>query len=354
MVSFFLRDSIGRVWVMKRILLLALVFAVFFPGVLLGQQISPSLIPTGLPQLPQMGEDTSASGFLASLPLLKGLKMGKILLNPNVQVGYQHIGANMSIPIQSDTGTPVGQLQIGTIDVALNDFNFWSGTVGLNVVAGPLTLFGSAGGFSPHTFTLSGQIPISLGPLGGIPAFQQTATNFEFWTVQGGAAYEFRKGYSILAGFMWSHMEVQFGPPSNDAGASPNPTVSADMLIKTGVPFVGLQIMELGYYRAALLYSPLAWSQGALNFRSSQTTLVDLQYSLNQPGQFLAVIGEYFFPLKPPATFSAWFNGSLVNIRGTSDLEFTTAGPSVFRTKDVLMTNTQYAIGGGVTLGVVF
>jgi len=339
---------------MKKILLLALVFGVMFPTVLLGQTISPGLIPTGLPSLPSMGEDSATGHFLSNLPLVQGLKAGKILLNPCVQIGYQHIGANMSIPIQSDTGTPAGQLQIGTIDVSLKDFNFWSGTVGLNVVAAPFTLFGSVGGFSPHVYTLSGQIPISLGAAGGNSVFQQTASNFEFWTVQGGAAYEFKGGYSILAGFMWSHMEVEFGPPSNDSGASPNPTVRADMLIKIGVPFVGIQAMQPGYYRAALLYSPVAWSQGALDFRSSQGTLVDLRYSLNQPGQFLAVIAEYFFPMKPPATLSAWFNGSLINIRGSSDLEFTTAGPAVFRTKDVLLTNTQTSIGGGITLGIVF
>ena len=339
---------------MKKILLLALVFGVFFPGVLLGQHLSPSLIPTGLPSLPSMGEDSATGSFLSGLPLFKGLKAGKILLNPSVQVGYQHIGANMSIPIQSDTGTPAGQLQVGTIDVALNDFNFWSGTVGLNVVAAPFTLFGSAGGFSPHVFTLSGQIPISLGGLGGIPAFQQTASDFEFWTAQGGAAYEFKTGYSILAGFMWSHMEVEFGPPSNSSGLSPNPTITADMLIKIGVPFIGIQFMQPGYYRAALLYSPLAWSQGAMDFRSSQATLVDLSYSLNQPGNFWAGSLEYYFPFPPPVMLSMWFNGSLVNIRGSSTLEFTTAGPASFRTADVTITNTQYLLGGGVTLGLIF
>ncbi len=45
---------------------------------------------------------------------------------------------------------------------------------------------------------------ISLCPLGTTPQFEMTASNFEFWTVQGGAAYEFKKGYSILGGFMWS------------------------------------------------------------------------------------------------------------------------------------------------------
>ena len=100
--------------------------------------------------------------------------------------------------------------------------------------------------------------------------------------------------------------------------------------------------MQQGYYRAALLYSPVAWSQGALDFRSSQQTLADLSYSLNQPGQFCGSDCRILFYVRPSGELSMWFNGSLVNIRGTSDLEFTTAGPAVFRTRDV--THHEHAI----------
>ncbi len=339
---------------MKKIVLLVLVTGVLFPSALFAQHISPSLIPTGLPFLPSMSEDSATGSFLSNLPLVQGIKAGKIILNPYVQIGYQHIGANMTIPISSDTGTPVGQLQVGTVDVSLQNFDFWSGTVGLNVLAAPFSLFGSAMGFAPHIFQLSGQIPISLGPLGVTPEFEMTASNFQFWAVQGGAGYEFKKGYSILGGFMWSQMEVEFENPRTASGPLQNQTIQGDVLLKIGVPFLGIQYMQQGYYRAALLYSPLAWSQGTLAFTSSQQTLADLNYSLSQPGQFWAVSLEYYFPFKPPVMLSMWFNGSLVNIRGTSDLEFTTAGPSVFRTKDVLITNTQYLMGGGITFGLAF
>jgi len=80
--------------------------------------------------------------------------------------------------------------------------------------------------------------------------------------------------------------------------------------------------MQQGYYRAALMYSPVAWSQGELDFRSSQQTLADLNYSLSQPGQFWAVSLEYYFPFPPPVMLSMWFNGSLVNIEESLDLEF--------------------------------
>ncbi len=339
---------------MKHVVLLVFVILLLFPAAIFAQHISPGLIPKGLPSLPSMGEDSSIGSFLSSLPLVQELKAGKIILNPYVQIGYQHIGANMTIPIQSDTGTPVGQLQVGTVDVSLQNFNFWSGTVGLNVIAAPFTLFGSAMGFAPHVFQLSGQLPISLGPFGVTPEFEMTASNFQFWAVQGGAGYEFKKGYSILGGFMWSQMEVEFENPRTASGPLQNQTIQGDVLLKVGVPFLGIQYMQQGYYRAALLYSPFAWSQGALDFRSSQLTLADLNYSLNQPGQFLAVSAEYYLKFAPPVILSMWFNGSLVNIRGSSDLEFTTAGPATFRTKDVLITNTQYLLGGGITFGLVF
>jgi hypothetical protein len=341
-------------WIMKKIILLVFVLGVFFPAALLAQNLSPGLMPTGLPSLPSMGEDSATGSFLSNLPLVQELKAGKIVLNPYVQIGYQHIGANMTIPISSDTGTPVGQLQVGTVDVSLKNFNFWSGTVGLNVVAAPFTLFGSATGFAPHIFQLSGQLPISLGPLGAAPEFEMTATNFQFWAVQGGAGYEFKKGYSILGGFMWSHMTVEFESPRTASGPIQNQTIQGDVLLKIGVPFLGVQVMQQGYYRAALLYSPLALSQGTLAFSSSQQTLANLSYSLNQPGQFWAVSAEYYFLFKPPVMLSMWFNGSLVNIKGSSDLEFTAAGPAVFRTRDVTITNTQYLMGGGITFGLAF
>ena len=335
-------------------MILVLVLWVFFPTAILGQNLPTSLIPTGLPPLPSTGQDSDSGSLLSNIPLVKGMKLGKILLNPSVQIGYQQIGANMSIPIEAEAGTPAGQLQIGTVDVALKDFNFWSGTVGLNVVAGPLTLFGTAGGFQPHAFRLSGQVPISLGIIGATPEFSMDASNFQFWTIQAGASYTICGGYSILGGIMWSHMAVEFDNLQTAAGPSPNPTFRGDVLMKTGVPFIGIQVMQEGYYRGSILYSPIAWTSGALAFRSSQVPLADLSYSLNQPGKFLAFSAEYYFRLPPPVSLSVWFNSSLVSIKGNSDVEFTTAGPSVFRTKDVTVTNTQYLVGGGFTFGLIF
>jgi hypothetical protein len=339
---------------MKKTLLLGLVLGLCFPALVFGQNFPSSLIPASLPPCPSTSSDSEGGSFLSSIPLLKGVKLGKILVNPTAQVGYQRIGANMSIPVAADIGNPPAQLQIGTLDVTLNDFNFWSGTLGLNVINGPITFFGSVGGFSPHLFNLSGELPISVGPFGGAPQFAMTGSNFQFWVTQSGVAFEFKKGYSILGGFMWNQMEVRFGDTRTASGPSANQTLYADVLLNVGAPFFGIQVSQQGSFMASVIYSPFAWSQGNMDFRSYQTVVSDLHYTMNQPGTFLAATGQYYFPVPLPALCSMWFNGSLVNLKGDSDLEFTTAGPSTFRAKNVTISNTQYVIGGGLTLGVVF
>jgi hypothetical protein len=336
---------------MKRILILLVGLCAFFPSILLGQTISPGLIPTGLPAVQSVSQDSDGGSFLTSLPLVKGLTAGKILLNPSVQVGYQHLGSNMSLPVSASPRGP-NQLFIGTMDVSLKDFNFWSGTVGLNVIVAPLTLFGSVGGFSPRNFGMSGLIPISNSTGAIAPDVTLTGSHFEFWTAQCGAAYTIWGDYSILAGYAWSHTAAEFSNPRVGDIPLPNQSVRGDVSMNIGVPFIGVQILQQGFYRAALMYSPLARSSGALSLQTTTPDLTDLRYSLNQPGTFLAVNAEYYIVFKPPVTFSCWLNGMYVNIRGNSDLEFTTPGPSVAR--DVTITNTQYGLAGGVTFGLVF
>jgi hypothetical protein len=339
---------------MKKNLLVALALGALFPTILFGQTLSPTLMPATFPAMPSTGGDSESGSFLSNLPLVRGLKVGKIVLNPSAQVGYQHIGVNMSIPIAADANVPAGQLQIGTVDVALKNFDFWSGTLGLNVIAGPLTLFGSWGGFSPRLFQFTGEVPISVGPNQALPILIMTATNFHFWAAQAGAAYTIKKGYSILGGFMWNQTEFRLADPRIGSVPLQNQTLQGDVLMQVWAPFIGIQVMQEGHYRGALLYSHLAGSSGAMQLGTTAPLLANLRYSLNQPGNFAAFTAEYYLLSKPPVTFSAWVNGSLVSIRGTSHLQFTTAAPAVVRTKDVTITNTQYLIGGGVTLGLVF
>jgi hypothetical protein len=340
-----------RGWGMKRILAVLVVLCAFFPTVLSAQNVSPSLIPTALPALPSGGGDSGGGSVLSGLPLVKGLAAGKILLNPSVQVGYQHIGTNINLPVSAVPRGP-NQIFIGSMDVSLQDFNFWTGTAGLNIIVEKLTLFGSIGGYLPRTFAMSGLVPVSSS-LGAVaPNVIFTGSHLQFWAAQCGAAYTIYGDYSILAGYAWSHTAAEFTNPRVGSVPLENQSLRGDVSMNIGTPFVGIQILSKGFYRAALLYSPLARSWGALSLQTFTPDLADLRYSLNQPGTFLAFNAEYYALFKPPVTFSCWFNGTYVNIRGNSDLEFAALGLTAAR--DVTITNTQYGLAGGVTFGLVF
>lgn len=117
---------------MRQILMVLISLVFFCPAILLAQSVAPNLIPSGLPSSLSVGQDSEAAGVLSGLPIISGLKAGKILLNPSLQVGYQHIGCNLTLPA-SAVPRRNNQLFIGTMDVTLKDVNFWFGTAGLNV-----------------------------------------------------------------------------------------------------------------------------------------------------------------------------------------------------------------------------
>lgn len=336
---------------MKRVLLPLLMVCVLFPAALYAQSGLTNAIPAGLAMSPFNGSGTEGGNLLSGLPMLKKLKAGKLVFNPSAQVGYQHITSHMTIPVSAAPHGP-NELYIGPMDVSLEDFNFWFGTLGLNIISGPLTLFGTVGGYVPGPFEMRGVIPVSDATGAAEPAVTFTGTNLNYWTAQCGVGYTIGCGASLLAGFAWSHTGAQFTDPRVGSVPLANQTLRGDVSMNIGVPFFGLQILQDGYYRGALMYSPWAASSGALSLVTTSPNMVDLRYTLNQPGTFLGVTGEYYILTKAPVSFSAWVIGTALNIRGGSTLEFTTLGPAV--TRDVDITNSQYIIAGGFTLGLLF
>ncbi|MCL5126607.1 MAG: hypothetical protein M1511_19365 [Deltaproteobacteria bacterium] len=336
---------------MKRLSQLAFCLAILFPTSLLAQTLSSNLIPEGLPVAASMSQATEGGVFGSNLPLVNGLKVGNILLSPSVQFGYQHLGTNLTLPTSA---VPRGsnQLFIGTMDVTLQNFDFWYGTAGLNVIADKINLFGSIGGYAPHLFQMQGTDPISSN-LGYIaPNLTFTGSNLNFWTAQCGAGYTVFGDLSVLAGYIWTHTAATFTDPRVGSIPIPNQTLTGDVSMNIGVPFIGLQVLEKGFYRGAFMYSPWATSSGTLSLNTTSPEQSDLSYSLKQPGNFFAVNAEYYFPFQPPVILSCWFLGTYVNIRGNSDLQFTVPVASVSR--DVTITNTQYGLAGGAIFSLVY
>ncbi len=118
--------------------------------------------------------------------------------------------------------------------------------------------------------------------------------------------------------------------------------------------FLGFEIMREGHYKSALIYGPFLTSWGAMHSRTTLPVAIDLGWNLNQPGYLLSFTGEYFLPsLALQTTVTIWFNASMSSIKGSSELQFESPIFSQKRTVDTLSLN-QYALGGGLSFGVIF
>jgi hypothetical protein len=263
----------------------------------------------------------------------------------------------MDVPLRAEfdplpPGPP--HLAIGSINVVLEDYNFWMGTAGVNAVVSPkVTAFASATGFLPRDFVQVGKLPVSIGNFDFIPLLALTGSKLEYWILQCGASYNIGHGYALLGGFMWGKNSMIYTNPRIGDVPLQNQTVRQDFLIKNWVPFVGLQVSEPNHYRAALIYSPLVTSSGTLVNRTSLPVPTALTYNLNQPGSMLSFTFEYSLQVPPPSTFSLWLNGTTQSIKGPSDVTYEAPGVFITRTADKLAIY-QYALAGGVTLGLMF
>jgi len=326
---------------MRRLILLALILSACFP----------------LQAQGNLGGEAEGTTF-PSLFGLPTINLGKIVVNPYVQAGYQSVGCNMSFPIQFERVVAQdNRLQIGTMELWLRDANFWTGTVGVNAVVNPtISLFGSAGGFVPRSIIGPSVLPVSLGGATSAPQIDFTGTNVEFWVLQAGASVTIGGGWSVLGGWLWDHFGMDAIDPRIGDRPFPDQTLRADFLTKTSVPFIGLQLSSTQLkYRASVLYSPLAQCRVILANRSSSGALTELLYTFNKPGQFLLVNGEYDVEFSKTTYFSLWAIGLWMNFTGAGNLEYKSTFPVIDvqkRESDAFVG--KYSVAGGIGLGLVF
>jgi hypothetical protein len=341
---------------MRRICFL-LVVCLLIPFSVFSDDLVTNLIPSGLPSSTSSTTTTISGASLSSIPGLQGIVEEKILVNPYAMIGYQKTGVNMTVPMNVDydpfpaiTGA---HLKLGSIDVTLEDFNFWYGTAGANIILSPkLTLFGSVSGYLPKTFLEYGHQPVSFGAATANPEFTMTGYGLELWNIQCGASVEFVQGYSVILGSLWQHTSMKY--EDMRIGSTPvNPSLRQDFMLKNWAPFVGLQYLQPRAYRASVIYSPYLTSSGNLKSTTTTPVATTLTYSLNQPGYLVGVTGEYFLPTPELLSLSVWFTGAASVIRGDSEAQFDAPGISISSNTSGL-TVSQYSIGGGFTFGVVF
>jgi hypothetical protein len=348
---------------MRWILVAVLVGSLCFPGVLFAQGLFTNLLPTGATRqetLDAVGPETG--GMIANLPQVQSLNLGPFFINPTAQVGYTRVGANFTLPIEGEQAVgPLGlqSLQIGSLDLKVEDAEFWLGALGLNVILPPkLSFFGLAGGVAPRLIVAPGSVPISLGPASVESTIIFTGANVESWFVQFGMGYSFTQGASIIGGFYWDHFSLELQDPREPGGIPlSNQTLRGDLVAKMWFPFIGIQVIQPNYM-GMLMYGFSAVADVNLALRNSQNLLQDLRYSWNQPGQYLSGLFQYNVT-PPPVVLSFWVNGSWRHVDGGGDLELDIVNlnpppTSGLRAKQTNASMGMYTVGVGVTLGVMF
>ncbi len=272
-----------------------------------------------------------------------------IKVNPYAQVGFQWVSSNLNLPVQNEP-LSILPLNIGDLDISLKDANFWTGIVGVNIVAnGKYSLFAAAGGFPKRLFNTYGTVPVSVGPQSASTNLEFTNTGVESWFIQTGVGLG-----PVLLGLYWDHFSFGLEDPRNQNGPIANQTIRGDMLTKTFSPFVGIAL-PVGRAMLTATYGPWAYSDTALSLINSQNNLSELRYTWKKPGDLLNFMTQYNTPVSSATSFGLWGNYSWMRMSQEAELEFrNTPRPDVSRTRNVTATMTKYIIGGGVTLGVNF
>jgi hypothetical protein len=319
----------GGPWVVRRTLVTATMIVALLPTSLFAQALGADL--------------------LDNFPELR-LLMQRVQLTPFAQVGFQFMGANLTLPISAEQViNPAGSLEVGSLDVALSNGNFWSGALGVNArVAKKASLFLAAGGIAPRNVVFPGSIPVTLGPASVSADVEFTGSEVESWFVQAGGGF----GYFVV-GFYFDHFASALNNPRTRGRPLANQTLRGDLLLKTRIPFVGVQIPGPNF-SASVLYSPVAFTECELALRNSQGTLTDLSYSWDKPGQWLSLTFQYNHPLSDSTFFGVWATYNWMSVTGSGSLEFVNTTPSITRGKSSTASLGRYIMGAGFSLSVIF
>jgi hypothetical protein len=211
--------------------------------------------------------------------------------------------------------------------------------------------FGTAQGFAGRKMGLEGVFPFEIGPIGAEPNFEMSVSNLECWEVGFGGAYAIGSWAGIMAGCTWLHAGLELSDPRRGSTPVANQTLRANVLLQGTIPYVGLQTVQPNY-NAAILYSPLVYVTATFSFRSNPSAPAQLQWDLRMPGRFVGFAAQYSLPLPPPMMANVWFTAQWINVKGNSDVEFTS--PGLDGGQNVAGAVNLYLTGVGLSAGLVF
>jgi hypothetical protein len=292
---------------------------------------------------------TALANDLSGLPL-PGLSVlsEKVKVNTFAQIGYQHLSANINLPIEAQLVDPTaGSLEIGTVDLSLQDANFWTGAVGMTLTVSEIySLFFSAGGILPRQFGVSSLVPVSVNGTDTSANVNFISSQVESWYVQTGLGLG-----PILAGLLWTDFTMNIGDPSLGSTPLANQTLRGYMATTTFCPYIGVAIPAYNAL-ATILYSPLSYCNATLALRNRTNS--ELQYTWNKPGNFLSASLQYNTTLVDVISFGLWCNYIWTSLTSDASLEFVNTTVPVSRQKDVTVVMTENLIQGGLSLSANF
>jgi hypothetical protein len=279
-----------------------------------------------------------------------GLQCGNLTVKPYAQLGFQHMGANINLPVAAEFVSESLDLQIDTLDLSLRDANFWTGVIGFSVAASEkYSLFASAGGDLGHSFITNGIVPVNVNGMSTSANLDFTNSKLGTWFIQTGVSVG-----PILAGLYLDKFTIDVGDPRTAAGPTTNQTLRGDLVTTTLCPYLGFAL-PVSSALLTVIYSPFAMANTTLALRSSNSGETQLQYKWNKPGGFLSGSFQYNQEISKTLSFGLWSSYLWMDQRGTAGLAFDHKGTNpVTRDKEVIATMTKYIMQGGLALTVTF
>lgn len=311
---------------MKRILICAMIMAFCYSSTAMGQ---------------------SLCGF--TLPCL-GSECGDLIIKPYTQVGFQHVASNINLPTAAQLVGQTNDLQVDTLDISVQDANFWTGIIGFSAtLKEKYSLFASAGGNLDREFLTVGTVPFSLNGVATSATLEFTNSGLNAWFAQTGVGLG-----PILFGLYWDKFTIRVEDPRSPAGPLANQTLRGDFVTTTFCPYIGLAL-PVSQAMLTVTYSPFAMANTTLVLRSSNNGETQLQYKWNKPGTLITASFQYNQTVTESVSLGVWGGYLWMDQRGNCGLSFEHNGATpVSSDRGLTATLTKYVLQGGLALTVSF
>lgn len=331
-----------------------------------------------------MGSTAQAQDLSGLAGLGSSLTNG-VTVTPQVQVGYQKLGLNFNLPALRDPGPLAWP---STLDLELRKADLWLVALEADVDFPSGLTFGlkAQTNFRKNASAYERQEYVE----GGTQGVNWTASNLQWWTIDGRLMYRFSPDFSVAAGLRRENLSFNLTNPTTDQGFPLNLDdsgnigfgltyerrwrYSSNLVSKLWIPYVGLDIIG-NQYKASLIASPFASAEVQVpaeyftdtafflsGFPLAQLiTNEELKYRVMKPAVF--VEGNFSYDINVSAGFKLglWLNASWLRLRGQGNWNYSYTGQvpplassSFSESQQNTAVFTRYLLGGGVSAELYF